>query len=450
MDLFYQDTNTTHSPRDASPLAERMRPESLEDFVGQEHLTGPDGVLRQQLQTSTIGSILFWGPPGCGKTTLARIIARESEADFFQISAVTAGVKDVKKIIDIGKFNRKSTGKKTLLFIDEIHRFNKAQQDVLLQSVEEGIIILIGATTENPSFEVIAPLLSRCRIYRLSQLTENDLKEILHRVVQSDGQIQKLNPQILPEAESALLHLSGGDARIMLNALDAAARLTEPDKAGARIITSNQIETILQRKSLLYDKKGEYHYDIISAFIKSVRGSDPDAAVYWLSRMLDGGEDPKFIARRMIILASEDIGNADPAALPLATAAFTAVDYVGMPEAAIILSHAATYLASTAKSNASYLALKAAQKELKDSPEAVVPLHIRNAPTGYMASEGYGKGYKYPHNFNGSFIEQDYLPSEFIDKIFYRPTENGIEKRIKERLEKLWQKRRTNKKPGTK
>ncbi|MFC1732049.1 replication-associated recombination protein A [candidate division KSB1 bacterium] len=445
MDLFQQDSRDNSSGKNRPPLAERMRPAVLEDFVGQEHLTGRDGILRQQLEKSSLYSMIFWGPPGCGKTTLARIIAQRSDATFYQISAVTAGVKDVKKIIDAGTYNLKSLHKKTLLFIDEIHRFNKAQQDVLLKSVEEGTLILIGATTENPSFEVIAPLLSRCRIYRLNYLTEKNMKQILDRTRNDDPVMSELNPVITEEAESSLIFLSGGDARIMLNAFEAAAQIVQEDTTEDErkcSVGRKDIEQVLQRKSLLYDKKGEYHYDIISAFIKSVRGSDPDAAVYWMTRMLESGEDPKFIARRMIILASEDIGNADPAALPLATAAFTAVDYVGMPEAAIILSHTASYLASTVKSNASYLALKAAQKEIKESPDAVVPLHLRNAPTAYMASEGYGRGYKYPHEYESGFTNQDYLPEELRHLILYRPTEHGIEKRIKERLEKLWPKRK--------
>ena len=442
MDLFSNEKTSETGHTAQTPLAERMRPKSLDEFFGQEHLVGSEGVLRKHLENKSIGSMIFWGPPGCGKTTLARILAGESDMDFHQVSAVSAGVNDVKKIIKLGSYNLKSLGKGTILFIDEIHRFNKAQQDVLLQSVEEGVLYLIGATTENPSFEVISPLLSRCRIYKLTALSRDELSRILNIALKSDEKLVDSKAEISKKVETALIALSGGDARIMLNALESAVQLTRPCKDGKRNITVEIVENVMQRKTLLYDKKGEYHYDIISAFIKSVRGSDPDAAAYWLGRMLDGGEDPKFIARRMIILASEDIGNADPSALPLATAAFTAVNYVGMPEAEYILMHAATYLASTVKSNSVAKTLSAVKKEIKEGPNVEVPLHIRNAPTGYMASEGYGKEYKYPHNFPESFIHQEYLPKELRGKIFYEPSENGIEKKLKERLIRLWEKRR--------
>jgi len=442
MDLFSNENPAETGHKAQAPLAERMRPKSLDDFFGQEHLVGSDGVLRKHLESKSISSMIFWGPPGCGKTTLARILAEDSDMDFHQISAVSAGVKDVKKIIELGTFNLKSLKKGTILFIDEIHRFNKAQQDVLLQSVEEGVLCLIGATTENPSFEVISPLLSRCRIYKLTALSLDDLSHIVKMAIDRDETFADHVIEISEEVESALIELSGGDARILLNAFESAVKLVKTGDVDKIEITLKIVEEVMQRKTLLYDKKGEYHYDIISAFIKSVRGSDPDAATYWLGRMLDGGEDPKFIARRLIILASEDIGNADPNALLLATATFTAVDYVGMPEAAYMLMHATTYLASTAKSNAVAMTLSAVKKEIKEGPNVEVPLHIRNAPTAYMASEGYGKDYKYPHNFPENFVNQEYLPKELQEKIFYKPSENGIEKKLKERLERLWEKRK--------
>jgi len=437
MDLFNQQ-NSEPLP----PLAERIRPKNLDGFVGQEHLVGIDSVLRQQLKSGTLGSMIFWGPPGCGKTTLARILAYESQADFCQISAVSAGVKDVKTIIDQASYNLTAHSRKTILFIDEIHRFNKAQQDVLLKSVEEGTLILIGATTENPSFEVISPLLSRCRIYKLNPLSPDKLALLARRALEEDKTIQSLHPIVDEETLESLIDLAGGDARIVLNGLEAALVLVKPsEQDNNRHLTISEIEKVLQRKSLLYDKKGEYHYDIISAFIKSMRGSDPDAAAYWLMRMLDSGEDPLFVARRMVILASEDIGNADPFALPLATAAYQATHAVGMPEAEIILMHCALYLASAEKSNAVVQTIANVRQTLKENPDASVPLHLRNAPTKYMASEGYGKGYKYPHLFEGNFMYQEYLPKEMCNKIFYNPTTNGRERLFKERLEKLWKKR---------
>jgi len=396
------------------PLAERMRPESLGDFVGQDHLLGEGKILRKAIESDQLVSMILWGPPGVGKTTLARIIARETASEFYGLSAVTSGVAELRKMIKAAA-EKRFMGKRTILFIDEIHRFNKAQQDALLHSVEDGTILLIGATTENPSFEVISALQSRCRVYKLESLGEKELNELLDRALEKDKELKSLQVALEGQAKSLLIKLSGGDARNALTALDLAAQLA-----------------------------GEYHYDVISAFIKSVRGSDPDAAIYWLARMVESGEDPKFIARRLIILASEDIGNADPHALMVATAAFQAVNVIGMPEGRIVLAQATTYLASAPKSNAAYLAIKEAQEEVRNETPGDVPLHLRNAPTKMMQDFGYAAGYKYPHDFGG-FTEQDYFPPEAKKKIYYRPTENGIEQRIRERLLKLWPKRKREK-----
>lgn len=440
MDLFDTKIEDSNSLTQI-PLAERMRPRSLNEFIGQEPLVGEGKLLRQAIEQDKLLSMIFWGPPGVGKTTLARIIAEETKSEFHSISAVTAGVADVRKIIEKAAFNRNQLGKQTILFIDEIHRFNKAQQDALLHSVEDGTILLIGATTENPSFEVISPLLSRCRVYSLKPFSDAEIGKIIDRAVSSDTILQELKVKLNDESRQALIHYAAGDARIALNAMELAVQLATPDDNGVRQLTKDLIEEALQKRTLIYDKKGDYHYDTISAFIKSIRGSDPDAAVYWMARMLEGGEDPKFIARRMIILASEDIGNAHPQALVVATAAFTAVDYVGMPEAQIILSQAATYLASVPKSNAAYLAINQAMQEVKESSPEPVPLHLRNAPTALMKQEGYARGYQYPHDYPDHFIEENYLPIGKQDKIYYRPSEQGYEKTLKDRLERLWKKR---------
>lgn len=438
-DLFSTDDAQGKSVRSFAPLAERVRPHSLNDFVGQSHLLGEGKPLRVMIEKGELFSMILWGPPGVGKTTLARLIAHHVKADFHQLNAVSSGVKDVREVIARAERNLQQLKKRTILFIDEIHRFNKAQQDALLHSVEEGSIVLIGATTENPSFEVISPLLSRTRVYVLESLEVSGLRAILDRALKGDAVFSKR--RITIEDADFLILLSGGDPRKLLNGIETALHLTKPDKDGGATITKARIEEAFQRKYTLYDKAGDQHYDTISAFIKSLRGSDPDAAVYWMARMLDGGEDPLFIARRMVVLASEDVGNADPSALTMATSCFTAVDYVGMPEARIILSQTATYLASAPKSNASYLAVEQALEDVKNLPNLPVPLHIRNAPTQLMKDLQYGKEYKYSHQYDDHFVEQQYLPDNLKDKIYYKPTDIGKEKEIRERLNKLWKKK---------
>ena len=420
------------------PIAERMRPATLDDFVGQEQLLGADKPLRRMLEEGAIVSMMFWGPPGCGKTTLAKLIARLLKVEWFELSAVASGVKDVRAVIEKAETMQRM-GLKVLLFVDEIHRFNKSQQDELLHCVERGILTLIGATTENPSFEVITPLLSRCRVFVLEPLTQENLHTVLHLALTNDVELKTKNITI-PE-EDFLLRLSGGDARVLLGALELAVMTAKPVD-GKLVLTNEILAEVFQRKLSRYDKGGEEHYNIISAFIKSMRGNDPDAAVYWLARMLDGGKDILFIARRMVILASEDIGNANPVALLLATSAFQACHQIGMPEARIILAQAATYLASSPKSNASYAAIGAAMKDVQQFPNEPVPMHIRNAPTNLMKDIGYGAGYKYGHSYEGAFTEQEYLPDALKDRIYYKPTEEGNEKTIKERLEMWWKKRR--------
>jgi putative ATPase len=438
MNLFAENTSSKLLP----PLAERMRPQQLEAFIGQANLTDKDKILRKALENKRIFSMILWGPPGSGKTTLARIISREIESDFFQISAVSAGVKDVRNIILTGESNQQ-TGRKTILFIDEIHRFNKAQQDALLHAVESGAITLIGATTENPSFEVIAPLLSRCRVLKLQALSEEELALILDQALQHDLILQKYQIQLRENARKLLLNSVSGDARKLLNTLEIALQLSA--RSGSQEVNINYyvIKEALQQKQLLYDKKGDYHYDTISAFIKSVRGSDPDAAVYWLAVMLEGGEDPLFVARRLIILASEDIGNADPNGIVVASAAFQSVHAIGMPEGAIVLAQACTYLASAPKSNASYQSLAAAQQALKEETMPDVPLHLRNAPTGLMRALDYAKDYRYPHNHPEHFTKENYFPAGFKPQAFYHPTSLGYEKYLRERLSQLWPERYT-------
>lgn len=411
-----------------------MRPKTLEAFVGQKHLVGERKPIRLMIEKNDIVSMILWGPPGVGKTTLALIIANLVNADFIQLSAVSSGVKDVRDAIMRAEFNLKNLDKKTILFIDEIHRFNKAQQDSLLHSVEKGIVILIGATTENPSFEVISPLLSRCRTYILEELSKEDFQFIISNTLKNDVYLSKKKIEIVDE--NFLIKLSSGDARRLLNGLELGVKLAKQSKNGTIKLTNDIFKEAFQAKYIKYDKNQEEHYNIISAFIKSMRGSDPDAAIYWLARMLKGGEDPKFIARRMLILAAEDIGNADPYALTLATSTFTAVTYIGMPESQIILSQTAAYLASCPKSNSAVAAIGMANNDVENLPNYDVPLHIRNAPTKLMKELGYHKGYKYSHDYEGNFTEQQYLPDELKDKIYYFPGEN--EPKIKERLNKLW------------
>ena len=457
-----------------TPLAERLRPNTLNDLVGQEHLTGKGSILRTAIEQGKIPSIILWGPPGVGKTTIANIIAHTLHASFYTLSAISAGVKEVREIIEEAKSKEKA-----ILFIDEIHRFNKGQQDALLGAVEKGIITLIGATTENPSFEVNSALLSRCQVYVLKPLNEKDLTKLLHDAIEKDIFLKEKKID-LKETE-ALLNISGGDARKLYNLLELVTDTASPksppqegtlpthktrpldskakqssgsmalrdgqvspkggDLEGAIVITDDIVMQIAQQKIALYDKKGEQHYDIISAFIKSMRGSDPNGAVYWLARMIEGGEDVKFIARRMLILASEDIGNANPNALLLANATFDAVNKIGYPEANLILSQCATYLASSPKSNASLAAIGAAMNAVKQHGDLPVPLHIRNAPTKLMKNMNYGKDYKYSHSGEGNFIEQEYLPDKIKDSKFYDPGDNARENELRKYLREKWKKK---------
>ncbi len=411
------------------PLAEALRPKTFDEFLGQEHLAGPDGLIRRMLQKGVIPSMILWGPPGTGKTTLALLIAEMYSMDFYKLSAVNAGVKDVRAVIDSAA--QKGGG---ILFIDEIHRFSKSQQDSLLGAVEKGTVTLIGATTENPSFEVIGPLLSRSQVYVLHHLEDEHLEKLLEKAIRYIAEIYKINVDV--RESDGILAYSGGDARKLLNTLDLIVlSMQENDTL---VLTNDIVKEVARKKTGAYDKAGEYHYDIISAFIKSLRGSDPNGALYWMARMLDGGEDPLFIARRMLILASEDIGNANPTAMILANACFDAVHKVGMPEARIILSQTAIYLASSQKSNASYLAIDKAYDLIRKTGDLSVPLHLRNAPTKLMKDLDYGFGYKYAHDFPGNFIEQEFLPDEIKGTKIYEPGMNSREEELRQRLKTYW------------
>lgn len=437
MDLFSTET----SAKAPSPLAERLRPNRLDEMVGQQHLLGEKGILRRLIEQDQLTSALFWGPPGTGKTTLARVVAQTTRSHFISFSAVLQGVKDIREVVAKAQQERNYYGRRTLLFIDEIHRFNKAQQDALLPWVENGDIILIGATTENPSFEVNSALLSRSRVFVLEPLAAEEIQLLLKRALTQDEILARQQLKIEDKALEFIADQAHGDARSALNALEIAAAT-----ALEKTISLKDAATAMQKAPLLYDKGAEEHYNVISAFIKSMRGSDPDAAVYWLARMIEAGEDPLFIARRMVIFAAEDIGNADPRALQLTVATQQAVHFIGMPEGRIPLAQAVTYLATAPKSNAAYVAVSEAQREIRQSGALPVPLHLRNAPTGLMKDLGYGKDYQYAHNHSDGIVSQEHLPSELSGRIFYRPTERGYEKQIRERIKWLEEQKHTSKK----
>ena len=422
-----------------APLAARMRPRKFEELVGQEHVVGPGRVLRKAIEADRMPSIILWGPPGSGKTTLANLVATATRSHFSPISAVGSGVADLRREVAAAQERLGMHGRRTILFIDEIHRFNKAQQDVILPHVESGAVILIGATTENPSFEVNAPLLSRSRVFTLEALDDEDVEALVRRAAADEERgLGAMSPHLDDDAMEALVTLSNGDARTALNALELAVSASEPDSSGVRRIAREQVEDAMQRQWVLYDRDGDSHYDTISAFIKSVRGSDPDAAVYWLARMVEAGEDPLFVARRLVVLAAEDVGLADPQALSVAVAAQQAVHFIGMPEGRIPLAEATVYLATAPKSNAAYEAIGKAIEDVKATRNDPVPLHLRNASTGLMRGMGYGEGYKYSHDYEGHFAPMRNLPERLEGRRYYTPTDQGYEKEIAERLRQWW------------
>ena len=446
MDLFDQKDNGT----ELSPLADRMRPQALSEFVGQSHLLGEGSLLRRAIEEDKLFSMIFWGPPGSGKTTLARLIAHETKSNFVSFSAVMSGVKEIRAVVDEASSQWRYHHRKTVLFVDEIHRFNKAQQDAFLPHVERGLITLIGATTENPSFEVISPLLSRSRVMLLKPYSDEELSVIINRAIHDrEKGLGALSLEIDAEALDRIIWSADGDARMALNSLEAAASLLRLEDANERRITRAVVEEALQKKALQYDKGGEEHYNLISALHKSLRGSDPDAALYWLGRMLAAGEDPLYIARRMVRFASEDVGNADPAALTIAISAMQAFQFIGLPEGELALAQAAVYLATAQKSNSLYAAYGRVKGTINQTGTLAVPLHIRNAPTRLMKDLGYGKGYQYAHDFEEAYTPQDYLPDELKGETFYRPTDRGYEKVIKERI-KQWRKLRESMDEGDK